>query len=131
MKSRKLKQKNICKNGQVPASKKYISPKWQKTPCIAAIWGRHYAGKSDKESSHVVGKVDGVYILSHLDGDIARLIRFKEGIRNQTGRFEILCFPHQTHFLQEYMGRLVSIKTIDMDAVEAELCPERRNLFGG
>ena len=75
--------------------------------------------------------VDGVYILSHLDGDIARLIRFKEGIRNQTGRFEILCFPHQTHFLQEYMGGLVGIKTIGMDAVEAELCPERRNLFGG
>lgn len=23
------------------------------------------------------------------------------------------------------------IKTIGMDAVEAELCPERRNLFGG
>ena len=92
--------------------------------------------------------VDGVYILSHLDGDLARLIRFREGIRNQTGRFEILCFPHQTHFLQEYMGRLVSIKTIGMDMVEAELCPEapsgypfmsgnmgnhkeRRNLFGG
>lgn len=46
----------MCKNGQIPASKKYIYPKWQKTPGIAAIWGRHYAGKSDKESSHVVGK---------------------------------------------------------------------------
>ena len=84
-----------------------------------------------KASSGVFACVDGVYILSHLDGDIARLIRFKEGIRNQTGRFEILCFPNQTHFLQEYMGRLVSIKTIGMDMVEVELYPERRNLFGG
>ncbi len=65
--------------------------------------------------------VDGVYILSHLDGDIARLIRFREGIRDQTGRFEILCFPHQTDFLCEYLGRMVNIKTIDMEAVEAEL----------
>ena len=65
--------------------------------------------------------VDGVYILSHLDGDIARLIRFREGIRDQTGRFEILCFPHQTDFLCEYLGRMVNIKTIEMEAVEAEL----------
>lgn len=74
--------------------------------------------------------VDGVYILSHLDGDIARLIRFREAIQTQNGQFEILCFPHQTHFLREYMGQTVNIKTIDMDSVEAELGPERRNLFG-
>lgn len=73
--------------------------------------------------------VDGVNILSHLDGDIARLIRFREAIENRTGRFEVLCFPHQTHFLREYLGGLAGIKTIGMDSVEAELCPERRNLF--
>lgn len=57
MKHRGFEQKNICKNGQIPAPKKYISSKGQKTPGIAAVWGRHYAGKSDKESSHVVGKI--------------------------------------------------------------------------
>lgn len=75
--------------------------------------------------------VNGVYILSHLDGDIARLIRFREAIESQTGPFEILCFPHQMPFLREYLGRLVSYKTIDMDSVEAELGPDRRNLFEG
>lgn len=73
--------------------------------------------------------VDGVYILSHLDGDIARLIRFKEAVENRAGRFEVLCFPHQAHFLQEYLGGLAGIKTIGMDLVEGELCPERRDLF--
>ncbi len=73
--------------------------------------------------------MNGVNILSHLDGDIARLIRFRDAIENRTGRFEVLCFPHQTHFLREYLGGLASIKTIGMDSVEAELCPERRNLF--
>lgn len=68
--------------------------------------------------------VNGVYIISHLDGDIARLVRFKEAIRNQTGRFEVLCYPHQLHFLREYLGQLVTVKTIDMDSVEAELGPE-------
>lgn len=75
--------------------------------------------------------VNGVYILSHLDGDIARLIRFREAMESQTGPFEILCFPHQMPFLREYLGRLVSYKTIDMDSVEAELGPDRRNLFEG
>ncbi|NBI85110.1 hypothetical protein D3Z47_02410 [Lachnospiraceae bacterium] len=57
MKKGKNSWKNICKNGQIPAYTKYISSKWRKTPGIAAVWGRHYAGKSDKESSHVVGKI--------------------------------------------------------------------------
>lgn len=57
MKTYSSARKNICKNEAFTAIKKYISPKWRKTPCIAAIWGRHYAGKSDKESSHVVGKI--------------------------------------------------------------------------
>lgn len=73
--------------------------------------------------------VNGVYILSHLDGDIARLIRFREAIESQTGLFEILCFPHQMPFLREYLGQLVRYKTIDMNSVEAELGPDGRNLF--
>lgn len=75
--------------------------------------------------------VDGVYVLSHLDGDLARLIRFREAIECQTGSFEVLCFPYQAQFLQEYIGQLAGIKTIDIDLVEAELCPERRDLFEG
>jgi len=75
--------------------------------------------------------VDGVYVLSHLDGDLARLIRFREAIECQRGRFEMLCFPHQAQFLREYIGQAAGIKTIGMDLVEAELCPERRDLFEG
>lgn len=73
--------------------------------------------------------LDGVYIFSHLDGDLARLIRFREAIENRHGRFEVLCFPYQTHFLREYLSPMVEIKTIEMDLVEAEFGLERRNLF--
>lgn len=52
--------------------------------------------------------VNGVYVLSHLDGDLARLVRFREAIENQKGKFEVLCFPHQMHFLREYLGQLVT-----------------------
>lgn len=73
--------------------------------------------------------INGVYILSHLDGDIARLIRFREAIINQNEQFEILCFPHQTYFLHEYLGSDVKIKTIDFASVEEGLLLERRDLF--
>ena len=56
MKHGRFKRKNICKNRQSSVPEKYISSQRQKTPGIAAVWGRHYVGKSDKESSHVVGK---------------------------------------------------------------------------
>lgn len=75
--------------------------------------------------------VDGTCILSHLDGDIARLLRFREAVTVREGQFEVLCFPHQAHFLREYLGRAAGIRTIGMDAVEEGLALERRNLFEG
>lgn len=75
--------------------------------------------------------MDGVYILSHLDGDIARLIRFREAVENQKGQFEVLCLPYQAQFLREYLGTLAGIKVIDIGLVETEINPERRNLFEG
>ena len=75
--------------------------------------------------------VDGAYVLSHLDGDIARLIRFREAIAGRAGRFEVLGFPHQTHFLKEYLGQAAAVKTIPMDAVEEGLEIEGRNLLEG
>lgn len=75
--------------------------------------------------------VDGAYILSHLDGDIARLIRFREAVAGQSGRFEVLGFSHQAQLLKEYLGQAAAVKTIPMDAVEEGLEIEGRNLFEG
>lgn len=71
--------------------------------------------------------IDGTYVMSHLDGDLAKLIRIRRAIENTSGRYEMLCYPHQVSFLREYLSHLVQIKTIDMDSVEAELGLERRN----
>lgn len=73
--------------------------------------------------------IDGVYIFSHLDGDLARLIRFKQYAEHHSGNYEVLCFHHQMHFLREYLGQNVNLKLIDINSVEDELGPERRNLF--
>ena len=50
-----VKGKILCKNHRFPPRKTYIRNWASKMPGIAAIGGRFHGGKSDKESSHVVG----------------------------------------------------------------------------
>ena len=73
--------------------------------------------------------VDGVYVLSHLNGDIARLIRFKQAISEPRpkGKFEVLCFPEQAWLVKEYVGEYAAVKTIDMSLIESELGMEEFN----
>lgn len=61
------------------------------------------------------------YVLSHLDGDLARLIRFREAQRTSAKRFEVLCFTEQAPFLHEYLGKDVILKELDRNVVEREL----------
>ena len=65
--------------------------------------------------------VEGGYVFSHLDGDLNRLIRFKEAIEHIPGPFEVLCFPHQVEFLREYLEGRAVIKTIGLEAIEQAL----------
>lgn len=82
-------------------------------------------GKGFMEYDACIG---GVYIYSHLDGDLARLIRFREAMDSQTKKFEVLCFPDQAPLLREYLTSHVSLKTIDMNLVEAELGSDWRSV---
>ena len=63
--------------------------------------------------------VDGRKILSHLDGDIARLIRFREALNANQGPADVLCYPWQTEFLRAYFGKRAGIRELEMEAVEA------------
>lgn len=63
--------------------------------------------------------VAGKYVYSHLDGDIARLIRFREALEDGvSGLCEILCFPEQVAFLRNYLGECVTLKTIRLELIE-------------
>ena len=66
-------------------------------------------------------QVDEVKILSHLDGDLARLLRFREGLWSHKGEFEVVCFPQQAGFVRQFLGFQVGVRTIPMDVVEREL----------
>ena len=65
--------------------------------------------------------VDGACIYSHLDGDLARLIRFREAMKFQSAPVEVLCFPDQVPLLQSYLGSGISLKIMEMELVEREL----------
>ena len=36
-------------------------------------------------------KIGDADVFSHLDGDLARLVRLKEAIENQRGNYEVMC----------------------------------------
>lgn len=64
---------------------------------------------------------ENTYIYSHLDSDIARLIRFSAALEKQKESFEVMCFPWQVPFLKEYLGDRVKYKVVPMDNVLAAL----------
>lgn len=66
-------------------------------------------------------QVDGVKVLSHLDGDLARLLRFREGLWSHSGKFEVVCFPQQAEFVREFLGDRVGVREIRIETVEETL----------
>ena len=66
-------------------------------------------------------KIDDRYVYAFLDGDIAGLGRFKEGIEFYREHGEVLCYPHDVKFVKNYFGSGVTIKTIDIGLMETEL----------
>ena len=60
-------------------------------------------------------------MLSFLDSDIARLMRFSEARSYRTEMLEVLCFPEQVELIKNYLGSDVSIKTIGLEQIEDAL----------
>lgn len=67
---------------------------------------------------------DGVYVMSFLDSDIARLASFRDSTLGQQFKLKIICFPEQTEFLRGYLGYHVHLMTVTMSQIEDALLPE-------
>ena len=60
--------------------------------------------------------INGAYTLSHLDADLARLIKFQEGVSKHVDKqFMVLCYPWQQEFLRAYLGEHVRLRIISME----------------
>lgn len=66
-------------------------------------------------------KRDASLILSHLDGDIARLVRLRQALEHSQVPFEVLCYPWQSSFLHDYFGGRVQLRVITLEALETAL----------
>lgn len=66
-------------------------------------------------------KLGDRYIYAFLDGDLAGLYRFRDGLDYFEEKGEVICYPHEAKFIREYLGELAEIKVIDMETIENEL----------
>jgi len=64
---------------------------------------------------------EGTYFISFFDGDIARLIRFYEGISLYKVKAAVICYPWQVDFLREYLKGRAGLKAVKMDAISQAL----------
>lgn len=62
-------------------------------------------------------------ILSCLDGNIARLLRFKEAALFYGSQYdyEVLCYPWQQPFVQSYMETIAAIRVIPMEQIQERI----------
>lgn len=97
-------------------------PEWKERilDLLFEPWTRTY----DRGAFQYDAKVDGVYIHSHLDADLSRLVRFRDAIGYYQGLFEVICYPFQTDFLRAMFGDRVRLNPVDLRLVEEELIPE-------
>jgi len=64
----------------------------------------------------------GKYILSHLDGDLARLVRFRlAAIEDKERRYEAICYPWQLEYAKPFLGERIELKLIDPARIAAAL----------
>jgi len=96
-----------------------VSPNWNEKLLNALFEPNQRSyNRGSMEYDAIVG---GKKILSHLDGDIARLIRFREAQVYRTEPADVLCFQWQTNFLKIYLNGLAGLRELDIDVVEAAL----------
>lgn len=95
----------------------FVRPKWQER----AI--KHLFEDNAELNPYydVDATIDGAKMLCFFDGDIARLIRFKNNVMSNNLKFGIVCFPHQEKIIKEFFGFEVPLTVIPMDEIEKSI----------
>ena len=61
------------------------------------------------------------WILSHLDGNLARLYRFREAITELKLKAEVVAFPWQAPYVQSYCRDACNVRVVEMEQIERML----------
>lgn len=95
----------------------FMRPKWQER----AI---KYLFQDNVELNpyyDVDATIDGTKMLCFFDGDVARLIRFKNNVMSNNLKFGVVCFPHQEKIVREFFDVEVPLTVIPMDEIEKNI----------
>ncbi len=95
----------------------FVKPKWQER----AI---KYLFEDNVELNpyfDIDATIDGARMLCSFDGDVARLIRFKNGVMSTNCKFGIVCFPHQERIIKEFFGFEVPLTVIPLEEIEKNI----------
>ena len=65
--------------------------------------------------------IDKKKILCFFDGNVARLIRFKNWIMSNHYACGIVCFPHQKKIIEEFFGFEIPLKVVPMEEIEKNI----------
>jgi len=97
-----------------------VTPDW-KEKLLGALFEQGQRSY-DRGAMEYDAIVEGRVILSHLDGDIARLIRFRDALAYQAGPpTDVICFPWQAKSLKAYLGGRAGLRELEPGAVESAL----------
>lgn len=96
-----------------------ITPDWNEK-LLSALFENNQRSYN-RGSMEYDANVDGRLILSHLDGDIARLIRFREALHSRAEPAIVICYPWQTEFLRSYLDGHADLRELELSVVEAAL----------
>lgn len=97
--------------------KLFMRPKWRERAV-------EYLFKDDVERSPyfdfdaIIGETK---MLCFFDGDVARLIRFKNSVLYENCQFGIVCFPHQEKIIKEFFDSGVALKVVSMEEIEKNI----------
>lgn len=72
----------------------------------------------DKGAFEYDALIEGKYVYSFLDGDLARLKRLKSVIDDGNKKVEVVCYHHQLTLLRCYLGTAVTFKILKLSAIE-------------
>lgn len=96
-----------------------LQPDWRES--ILSLLFESSARSYDRGSFEYDAVEDGYYVLSHMDGDIARLLRFRAACIDTEAKMGVLCFPHQCEFVREFLPDTVRIQTVELEDMETAL----------
>ena len=104
-----------------------LVPNWQKQLLLSVF----------SEDQLMVGKgsftydalVDGVHVLSFLDGDILKLSEFHRAVKDDKYPWAVYCFDFQVPFLKSYFGESADIWSIELDEIHRDMEAGRKVLL--